>query len=200
MPKRDETYMQAQRDTIARAALDVLIEKGYHETTLRDICRAAGVSNGALYSYFPTRESVIVAACLLDHVRMQKMKLPSSWQEYVAPAVSDDVAVPGTYRSRRFRLSLQFAAEISQMTEIPEGAPELYGVYREWFRRSLASLRSQGVITLPFGIEMTTEIHSQIYIGFEYHRALNRDVGAQMSLDAFEASLALTAGLIQKGS
>lgn len=71
--------MQAQRDNIARAALDVLIEKGYHETTLRDICRAAGVSNGALYSYFPTRDSVIIAACLIDHVRARELPVPTTW-------------------------------------------------------------------------------------------------------------------------
>jgi AcrR family transcriptional regulator len=196
MPKRDETYMQAQRDAIAQAALKVLIEKGYHETSLRDICRAAGVSNGALYSYFPTREAVILAACAIDHVQNRDMELPSSWQEY-AGLPSDDVAVPGSYRSRRFRLSLQFTAEISQMDEMPEGAPALYDVYREWFRRSLEALRNRGIITLPFGIEMTTEMHTQLFTAFEYNRVLTRETRADQMRAAFETSLALTAGLVE---
>ena len=81
MPKRDDEYMQGQRDAIARAALSVLIEKGYYETTLRDVCRAAGISNGALYSYFPTREAVIVAACLIDHAAQLADDAPESWAE-----------------------------------------------------------------------------------------------------------------------
>jgi len=196
MPKRDEKYMQAQRGAIARAALDTLIEKGYHDTTLRDICRAAGVSNGALYSYFPTRDAVILAACALDHVRMQGAELPSSWQEYVDQS-SNDVTVPGSYRSRRFRLAVQFAAEISQMDTMPAGAPALYEVYRERVQRSLEALRNLGVIALPFGIDMTTEIHTQLFIGFEYQRVLNREVRAHQTRQAFETSLALTAGLIE---
>ena len=198
MPKRDEKYMQAQRDAIAQAALDVLVEKGYHDTSLRDICRVAGVSNGALYSYFPTREAVILAACSLEHIQMQDEALPSSWQEYADLASFDDVTVPGTYRSRRFRLSLQFTAEISQMDEMPEGAPALYNIYRERVRRSLESLRDLGIIALPFGIDATTEMHTQLFIGFEYLRVLNREVRAGLTRQAFEISLALTAGLIEE--
>ena len=198
MPKRDEKYMQAQRDAIAQAALDVLVEKGYHDTSLRDICRVAGVSNGALYSYFPTREAVILAACSLEHIQMQDEALPSSWQEYADLASFDDVTVPGTYRSRRFRLSLQFTAEISQMDEMPEGAPALYNIYRERVRRSLESLRELGIIALPFGIDATTEMHTQLFIGFEYLRVLNREVRAGLTRQAFEISLALTAGLIEE--
>jgi AcrR family transcriptional regulator len=200
MPKRDEKYMQAQRDAIAQAALDVLVEKGYHDTSLRDICRVAGVSNGALYSYFPTRESVILAACSLEHIQMQDEALPSSWQEYADIASFDDVTVPGTYRSRRFRLSLQFTAEISQMDEMPEGAPALYNIYRERVRRSLESLRNLGIIALPFGIDATTEMHTQLFIGFEYLRVLNREVRAELTRQAFETSLALTAGLIEEAA
>ncbi len=197
MPKRDEKYMQAQRDAIAQAALNVLIEKGYHDTSLRDICRAAGVSNGALYSYFPTREAVILAACSIDHVQTQRLELPSTWQEYVDPASFDDMMVPGSYRSRRFRLSLQFAAAISQMDEMPEGAPALYEVYRGSLQRSLEALWNRGIIALPFGIDATTEMHTQLFIGFEYQRVLNRGVRVDQMRAAFETSLALTAGLVE---
>ena len=48
MPKRDAAYMRAQREMIARAALQVLLEKGVYDTSLRDICKAAGVSMGAI--------------------------------------------------------------------------------------------------------------------------------------------------------
>jgi len=66
MPKREETYMQAQRDAIARATLTVLLDKGLYATSLRDICRAAGISIGALYIHFRTKEEAVVAACALD--------------------------------------------------------------------------------------------------------------------------------------
>ena len=42
-------------------AIRLISERGYEETTLRDIARAAGVSVGLLYRYFPSKQAVIVA-------------------------------------------------------------------------------------------------------------------------------------------
>jgi AcrR family transcriptional regulator len=193
MPKRDEKYMEAQRNAIARAALTVLVEKGYYETSLRDICRAAKVSNGALYSYFPTRESVIVAACAIDQSQAMSEDLPTSWDEYIELAVED--LAPGTYRSRRLRLALQFAAELSQMDQSPEGLSALYQGYREGFRRALARLHELGIITLPLGLDATIDIHSQMYMGLSYQIASNRDLDHGPAIAAYRTGMATTAGL-----
>ena len=196
MPKRDENYMQAQRDAIARAALGVLIEKGYHETTLRDICRAAGISNGALYSYFPTREAAIVAACAIDHAERLESELPEIWDDYADLPPVEDMA-PGKYRSLRFRLSLQFGAEISQMAENPEGLSLIYQVHRDNVRRSLARLKDRGIIAMPYGIEMTTDLHLQLFFGAEYQLGSNRDAPYDQVRTALRKGLAMTAGLVE---
>lgn len=196
MPKRDDAYMQQQRDAIARAALTVLIEKGYYETSLRDICRAAGVSNGALYSYFPTREAVIVAACAIDHQAHLALPLPENWADYVEIPQVDRMEV-GNYESRRYRLSLQFSAEISQMTHNPEGLGALYEVHRSNIRRGLLELEARGVVTLPLGIEVTTDLHLQLFQGVVYQIGGNREVDREQAIAAFRQGLALTAGLIE---
>lgn len=194
MPKRDENYMQRQRDAIARAALTVLIEKGYHETTLRDICRAAGISNGALYSYFPTREAVIVAACAIDHAERLGSAPPDNWDDYTELPTDADLE-PGSYRSRRFRLSLQFAAEISQMEENPEGLSLVYQTHRDTIRRALLHLKERGIITMPLGIDMTAELHAQMLFGAEYNLASNREAARDLIVETLRKGLAITAGL-----
>lgn len=195
MPKRDENYMQDQRDAIARAALTVLIEKGYHETTLRDICRAANISNGALYSYFPTREAVIVAACAIDHAERLNEDLPDSWAEYIDHPPAEEMQ-PGAYRSRRFRLSLQFSAEISQMEHNPEGLTLLYETHREMIRRTLLHLKERGIIAMPLGLDMTAELHAQLSFGAEYNLASNREADREPILAALRKGFEITAGLI----
>lgn len=199
MPKRDEDYMRNQRDTIARAALEVLIEKGYYETTLRDICRAAEVSNGALYSYFSTRESVIVAACAIDHAERLDQELPRTWENYVHMPSAEEMR-PESYMSRRLRLSLQFAAEITQMDKNPEGLSLLYQAHREITRRSLLRLKELGIISLPMGLEITTDLHVQLFFGVEYQLQSNREAEREPMLSAFLAGAALTAGLIEDDS
>lgn len=46
---------------IVAAALDVFAEKGFAAARIEDIARRAGISKGALYLYFPTKEDVFRA-------------------------------------------------------------------------------------------------------------------------------------------
>jgi AcrR family transcriptional regulator len=50
---------QAMRDQVAGIAMALILEKGYDETTVEDICRAAEISRSTFFRYFPTREDVL---------------------------------------------------------------------------------------------------------------------------------------------
>ncbi|RMI32741.1 TetR/AcrR family transcriptional regulator [Nocardia stercoris] len=47
---------------IVDATIESITEVGYGRTTIREICRRAEVSQGALLRHFPTRHDVIIAA------------------------------------------------------------------------------------------------------------------------------------------
>ncbi len=65
MPYRTPKHVQEQKDAKRRhildAALKVFAEKGYHETSVRDICTAAGVSVGSIYFYFDNKDKIYEA-------------------------------------------------------------------------------------------------------------------------------------------
>lgn len=195
MPKRDEAYMAAQREAIARAALGVLLEKGVYATSQRDICRAANISNGALYTHFRTREEVIAAACALDHADRLSTARPTSWDEYVA-AFFYGRPEKGSPTSKRFRLSLQFSAELTQIETNPEGLSILLFLYREDVTQSLAELAKRGVVSLPLGLAETAEIHMQLFTGAEFQLITDRSLSADLVLRALRQGLSVTAGLI----
>jgi len=46
--------------SLYRNALELIAERGYHATTLRDIAQRAGVSVGLLYRYFPSKQSLVL--------------------------------------------------------------------------------------------------------------------------------------------
>ena len=50
--------MQHKPEVILAAALSVFREEGVHVSTAR-IASAAGVSNGSLFNYFPTKQALI---------------------------------------------------------------------------------------------------------------------------------------------
>ena len=44
---------------ILKSAVDLIIEKGFENTTLREIAKNAGVSNPTIYNYFPSKEKLL---------------------------------------------------------------------------------------------------------------------------------------------
>src|SRR5881398_3229743 len=49
------------RERILDAALTLFRERGFDETTMRDIAAAAGVATGAAYYYFRSKEELVMA-------------------------------------------------------------------------------------------------------------------------------------------
>ncbi len=61
MPKVSEEHRDARRQHIILAAYRCFGEKGFHKTTMRDICREADLSPGAVYNYFPGKDDILEA-------------------------------------------------------------------------------------------------------------------------------------------
>lgn len=60
MPKRDTSYMTDRRDEIIDAALACLIRTGLRGLSTTAICEEAGISMGALYTHFASKDEVLV--------------------------------------------------------------------------------------------------------------------------------------------
>lgn len=197
MPKRDAAYMNDQRQLIARAVLEVLLEKGVYDTSLRDMCERAEVSVGAFYNHFPTKADAIVAARYLDLTENTFLPPASNWQEYVA-AIATAFCSRDKLALQRRRLSLQFAAEILQMEHKPQGLPAVYDVQREFMRSNLQAVFDRGEVSLPFGLERTLEIHAQLALGASYRLSNDLDLTVEAAVAILEDGLAATAGLVHK--
>lgn len=55
----------SSRDRILDAALRVIRSKGYNDTTIEDLCAAAGVTKGSFFHHFKSKEDLALAAA--DH-------------------------------------------------------------------------------------------------------------------------------------
>jgi len=72
MPKLLDRTVTKNQVRIERAALKLFTRQGFHGTTVREIARAAGVSMGKLYLYYPTKEEIFID---LVHHMEQKMEV-----------------------------------------------------------------------------------------------------------------------------
>ena len=61
MPKVTEAHLEARKQQILDAAAAAFSRKGFHQTTMADICTEADLSPGAVYRYFISKEDIIAA-------------------------------------------------------------------------------------------------------------------------------------------
>ena len=71
MPRVSAQHEQEVRERIVRAATRVFSERGFHRATMQDIVRASGLSVGAIYTYFKSKDELILAGC--DLITDQEM-------------------------------------------------------------------------------------------------------------------------------
>src|SRR5450631_2797776 len=53
---KNPVLVQARREALVRAAVDVFCDKGYHPSRIIDVANAAGVSHGTIYNYVGSKE------------------------------------------------------------------------------------------------------------------------------------------------
>ena len=63
MPKVLPEYLELRRQQILDAAALCFGKKGFHHSTMQDICDQAELSPGAVYRYFRSKEEIIEAMC-----------------------------------------------------------------------------------------------------------------------------------------
>ena len=61
MPKVSQQYRDARRDQILNAARRCFLRDGFHATSMQDLFAEAGLSSGAFYRYFASKDDVIIA-------------------------------------------------------------------------------------------------------------------------------------------
>ena len=64
---------EAKKMKIIQAALDLFVERGYYGTKTSQISRRAGISEGVLFHYFPTKEILLEE---LVNIGLEGMRMP----------------------------------------------------------------------------------------------------------------------------
>ena len=148
------------------AALAVFAERGYRNTRIDDVAEAAGVTKGAVYHYFATKEELLLRAIEHYHDRafgqidqvLRQARGPASARIRLMMRKAFGGADP-TGRKLTLALILQSARH-----DLPEA-------HRQWLRggpikgwRLLASLIEEGKRTGEFRADADAEVAARVTI------------------------------------
>ena len=113
MPKVSQTHLDARRQQILDAAIECFSRDGFHRTTMQDIVRQSGLSAGALYTYFNSKEEMIEAIAAGRRARERGLILAASESAEFAAifqrlvrGFSETLLDPGERQGRRLALQL----------------------------------------------------------------------------------------------
>ncbi|MBO0781472.1 MAG: TetR/AcrR family transcriptional regulator [Ktedonobacteraceae bacterium] len=114
-----ERQKQEREALILKVAEEVLLEKGYHETSMEEIATRVGVAKGTVYLHFPSKEDLVVAIFSRDLQRFSQ-------------AVEEALAVQMTARAKlEALLRFMFCGYFSKRTQL------LYRLYHNLDLRKL---------------------------------------------------------------
>ena len=74
-PKLPEEYSNFRRQQILQASWECFVEKGYAETTIREIAKRMNASTGVIYNYFKGKEEILEA--ILAELKSGGFRRPS---------------------------------------------------------------------------------------------------------------------------
>jgi len=89
MPRVVPEYKEAAKTKIIETARAVFSEKGYHDATMDDIARELGVSKGALYSYFRSKEDLLVEISQQIHTTLRETVEKTCENPELVPALEE---------------------------------------------------------------------------------------------------------------
>jgi AcrR family transcriptional regulator len=70
-----QAQAEARREQILAVALDVFAEKGVTGSTVRDIAREAGITEGLIYHYFPSKSALVEAVIERNNLNPEILRL-----------------------------------------------------------------------------------------------------------------------------
>jgi AcrR family transcriptional regulator len=73
MPRQTPDRHEARREKILGVCMQCFAAKGFHQTSMRDICAALEMSPGGLYRYFDSKEAIIAAMIDADRAMMEEI-------------------------------------------------------------------------------------------------------------------------------
>lgn len=144
-----------QVSRVLEAAKQCFVRSGFKGASMQEICSEAGMSPGALYRYFPSKEAIVEAICEADRrddtaCFEGMLDNPSTVDGIVEAAIAH---IRHVHESKKAPLFAEIRAESMRNGAIDETYNRNLAEIGARFQRYLASAIERGDIDPPVGME-----------------------------------------------
>jgi AcrR family transcriptional regulator len=165
MPKLKKEYSESRKKEIIKAAWDIMMEKGYEKTTMREIARRIDATTGVLYTYYKNKSEILLEmqAGILKHIEnvYKEMDKRDSVREAYSEFFKYEFKYPSVEQAKKFcRAMVGLLAEALSSEDI-----------RKLINASFNKVVDGGSKIIQKGIkngEVHTHVDPKAVIGFFY--------------------------------
>jgi len=175
VPRVSEDHLTARREQILAAARTCFLNKGLHNTSMQDLIKEAGLSVGAVYRYFKSKNDIInaiavnVAGGFQQHIEaVADLRLPLGESlDRVLQGIEIQIGPEGN-----FPIALQVWAEAMLDPTIGEIVRDRYNGLRDSVRRLVVHAVESGELPADTDVAaVSTALYGTIP-GFALQRVL----------------------------
>jgi AcrR family transcriptional regulator len=186
MPKVSDEHRLARRQQIVAAARTCVAEQGFHKTTMADVIRESGLSAGAVYGYFKSKDEIVAAIAddalssvdrLFEEILARKE--PLTPLAALEAAVEHVAFVAGQAGGDVTKVGIQAWAEALHNDAIKAIASEKYRMLRGHFVEVARRAQADGTVDPDTDPEYIAQVLFGLIPGFILQRLILGDVTPQ---------------------
>lgn len=190
MPKVSQDHLENKRFQILMAAFKCFGRKGFHETSMREICDEADMSPGAVYNYFDGKKAIIRAiaeksresARNLFNAVDQSQPAIQVFREVVM-GLADHIEHPETTKAHHIRIRLW--GEVLKNPEIKKMFLENLDDLTQQFANLIDRAKQAGDINADSNSGDLAYILMAFYLGMVLQKALNPNKETTSAFELF---------------
>jgi AcrR family transcriptional regulator len=166
MPKLSPVEQQRRRARVLDAAETCFARAGFHRTTMQDICREAGISAGALYVYFRSKEDLIEGLSQRDRTDVLAQFAEASRGDDLVTGLTQVLRSCVIERPRaKTSLLLEIGSEATRNPKVADTLRACDGAIRAQLEHMLAEAAARGQIAPLMSVPELARLMSLVVDG-----------------------------------
>jgi TetR/AcrR family transcriptional repressor of uid operon len=191
MPRLKPDTQRARREHILDAAELCFARAGFHRCTMQDICREAGVSPGALYVYFSSKEALIAGMVERDRAgfaaRFAQMPIEGDVVEALQTLANHYFLEQPPHKQL---MCVEIGVESTRNPQVAEIYRSVDQYVSSSFEALFERLKAEGRINPQLDIAALTSVFEVLGDGLFWRRATDPNFDAARTIPAVMSTIA----------
>ena len=199
MPKVLPEYLEQRKAQIVDAAAACFARRGFHQSTMQDICDESDLSPGAVYRYFRSKEEIIEAMCERSQAQ-DADSIRQAMEKGTTMDALDEMArifLLGLESREMCALTLELISESGHNTVVLESVRRSRQAVREPLIEYVRNAQARGDFDKSLDPEAVARMMVSAYLGLLVQQAAE----PEMDIEAYTAVVrAMFGGTFWRGA